>query len=167
MRKAICGLALLGLLLATAGGVRGQTPDVSEKDPAIALGFAMLCPGCGHLYSGETVKGAAIAAISIGSVATGFVIQMARMTAPIRECDLIANAGSCQIRAAHPDLTPILVGGAIGLASYLYGLIDAGPSARRMNAANDGAFGAVRVRSRRAPDGSIRTEFGIRLTTGW
>lgn len=167
MRKATCILGTLGLLLASASDVNGQTPRVPEKDPAIALGFALLCPGCGHLYSGETVKGAAIAAISIGSVATGFAIQIARANDPIRDCDWIAGGGLCPVRHPGTDLTPILVGGAIGLAGYLYGLIDAGPSARRMNASNDGDFGAVRIRPRRAPDGSVRTDFGIRLSTGW
>jgi hypothetical protein len=60
------------------------------------------------------------------------------------------------------SLTPILVGGAIGLAGYLYGLIDAEASARRMNARNgfnvDGMMG---------PDGSVGARLSIPFSAVW
>jgi hypothetical protein len=49
---------------------------------------------------------------------------------PVVECQGIL------LRAPRTDFTPILVGGAIGLVGYLYGLIDARASAERMSERN-------------------------------
>lgn len=166
MRATVIGLAMLGLVGASADAGAAQELRIAEKDPAIALGFALLCPGCGHLYSGETAKGAVIAAISVGSVATGLSVQLARANRPFEDCGWTAYGTYCERQDAAMDLTPILVGSAIGLAGYLYGLIDAGPSARRMNE-RQGGLGALHVRPNLAADGSVRTDLGVRVRTRW
>lgn len=134
---------LAGVLLTGAfGTLNAQERSADRRDPAIAVGFAWLCPGCGHLYTGETTKGALIGAISVGALATGFVMQMNQSH------DFTCELGNItsQCRAPRTDLTPMLVGGAIGLAGYLYGLIDARASAERMNERNGLEIGGVDVK---------------------
>lgn len=139
--------------------------DQAVKSPAVALGFAWLCPGCGHLYTGETTKGALIAAASVGAVATGFAVQLARtstITNTMHErCALDRPFSDCT--ATGMDFTPILIGGAIGLAGYVYGLIDAGASARRMNARRGLGMGGVDLQPSVQPDGSLRAQVNVRL----
>lgn len=160
-------LVLLGFLVTGARPARAQEMQVAEKDPAIALGFAIFCPGCGHLYTGDTTRGAVIAAITVGAVATGFAIQASRLDRHVTECAWSAHASLCPGRSPGTDLTPILVGGAIGLAGYVYGLIDAGPSARRMNRRNAARLGAVEVTPAVNVDGSVDADVGVRLSTRW
>lgn len=165
MRKAFVALSAAALFLATSAPADAQERRFEEKNPAIALGFAWLCPGCGHFYTGETTKGAVIATVSVGSMLTGMAIQFSRSTRSMNDlhgrCRLASDPFDCA--KVRNDFTPILVGGAIGLAGYLYGLIDAGPSARRMNERNGGGFGALDIRPHVAEDGSVRTQLGIRL----
>jgi hypothetical protein len=164
MRAALFSIAVSVSLIASAAPARGQESTVTAKDPAIALGFAWLCPGCGHLYSGETTKGALIAAVSLGAITTGIAIQF------LRSLDLMTNMHECGFDDPRSDclqpgtnFTPILVGGAIALAGYVYGLIDAGASARRMNAKHGLDFGGIDVKPALARDGSVRAEFRIPL----
>lgn len=166
MRTRTISLALLCLAFVSARAVVAQEVETSERDPAIALGFAFLCPGCGHLYSGEMTKGAVIASISIASVATGLAVQLARQDRYGEVCSWDSSTVVCG-PSGYDDLTPILVGGAIGLAGYLYGLVDAVPSARRMNARIRAGFGALDVKPTLAADGSVRTEIGFRMATRW
>jgi hypothetical protein len=166
MRAAVVSLAAAGLLMLSAAPATSQESSAVAKDPAIALGFAWLCPGCGHLYSGETTKGALIAVVSIGSVATGAAIQLTRSWRPAYndDCRFSAHGSACFERGL--DLTPILVGSAVGLAGYLYGLIDARSSARRMNARNGIGFGDLDVKPAVTRDGSVGAEFRVPLPLG-
>jgi hypothetical protein len=167
MRASMMVLVVFGFLVTGARPAGAQEVQVPEKDPAVALGFAFLCPGCGHLYTGETVRGALVAAISVGAVATGFAVQVSRFGRTATECAWSATAPLCPARSPGTDLTPLLVGSAIGLAGYVYGLIDAGPSARRMNRRDAAGFGVVDVKPAVDVDGSLRADVGIRLSTRW
>jgi hypothetical protein len=162
MRTTLASLALAGLFVASAAPVSSQESRTVAKNPAIALGFAWLCPGCGHLYSGETAKGAVIAIVSVGSLATGAAIQLSRHSnLASNNCTLTAHGADCI--ESNVDLTPILVGSAIGLAGYLYGLIDARASVRRVNERNGIGFGAVDVKPAVTRDGSVGAEFRVPL----
>jgi hypothetical protein len=168
MRVPLVALVAAGLFAASAGPANAQQRTIYDKDPAIALGFAWLCPGCGHLYSGETVKGALIAGISVGSIAAGAAIQLRRMAdvdcgSPTGRSDIVftpLTPEACLERNA--SFTPILVGGAIGLAGYVYGLIDAGPSVRRMRAKDGFGFGRIEVKPTLALDGAVGAQFTLR-----
>ena len=59
------------------------------------------------------------------------------------------------------DLTPILVGGAIGIAAWAYGLIDARASARRVNARRNAGFHGVGMAPTVLPDGSLGARFTV------
>jgi hypothetical protein len=168
MRVALVSITIAVALLATARPATSQESEVAAENPAVALGFAWLCPGCGHLYSGETTKGAVIAAVSIGSFATGIGLQVASQLRLINElnddCAWQAHRSGCvQPRA---DFTPFLVGSGIALAGYVYGLIDAGASARRMNARNGVGFGDIEVKPSVGSDGSVGAQFRIPLPAG-
>lgn len=160
-RMRACLVAAAGLVVALSSPATSQERNTTDKDPAIALGFAWLCPGCGHLYSGETTRGAVIAAISIGSLASGAAIQFTRSRSHA-ELAAAARAGKVE----RMDLTPILVGGAISLVGYVYGLIDAGPSVRRANARSGIGFRGIDMSPTVAADGSVGARFTIPLTTG-
>ena len=131
MRLAASVLVALGLALGAAEDLSAQQIGVAENDPGVAVLYALLCPGCGHLYSGETAKGAIIATVSVGALFGGMAMWMNQEP----RVDCVTRHGTMpECRTRGNDLTPVLVGSAIGLAGYLYGLIDAAPSARRMQA---------------------------------
>lgn len=145
MRTAAIVLVALGLVLSTSDGLSAQELGIAPKDPSVAQLFALLCPGCGHLYTGETAKGAVIATVSIGAVFGGMVAQFNQE--PRIECGPITPPGATpNCRTTGDSLKPFLIGSAIGLAGYLYGLIDAGPSARRMRAKEGLEIGSVELR---------------------
>lgn len=131
MRFATVALVALGLILGSGENLSAQQIGIADKDPEVAVLYALLCPGCGHFYTGETAKGAAIAMICLGAVFTGMVLQFNQE--PRVDCET-RPGGLPECRTERANLTPFLVGSAIGLAGYLYGLIDAGPSARRVQA---------------------------------
>lgn len=168
MRVALVSLTVAVAFFASAGPASSQASGVIGKDPAVALGFAWLCPGCGHLYSGETTKGALIAAVSIGSFATGLGMQLSRHLRLMNElnddCEWQAHRSACVEPKA--DFTPFLVGSGIALAGYVYGLIDAGASARRMNARNGLGLGDIDVKPSVGSDGSVGAQFRIPLPSG-
>jgi hypothetical protein len=164
MRAALVSIAVSVSLIASAAPARGQESTIPAKDPAMALTFAWLCPGCGHLYSGETTRGALIAAISVGAITTGVAIQFMRsvdLMNDMQQCGFDDLRSDCFQRGT--DFTPILVGSAIALAGYVYGLIDAGASARRINAKHGVDFGGIDVKPALARHGSILAEFRIPL----
>jgi hypothetical protein len=166
MRTVIVSIVFVGSLFTAPRPTTAQEPSERERDPAIALGFAFLCPGCGHLYTGETTKGAVIATLSIGSLVGATALQLTRSWAPHSLDDCLPGAQQSACLDGRLDLTPILIGGAIALTGYLYGLIDAQPSARRMNARNGFGLGNIELGPAVAPDGSIAASLAIRLPTG-
>lgn len=109
----------------TARAERDYAPPgrVNEKDPATALLFSILIPGGGHLYAGETGKGSFL-----------LVVGMAAPTAGL----LLSSYGSVEYDRGgyeyhEPNLTPMYVGVAAGLAAWIYGIADAGPAVERHN----------------------------------
>ncbi len=168
MRVALVSITIAAAFFTSASPATSQEGAVAVKDPAIALGFAWLCPGCGHLYSGETTKGAVIAAVSIGSFATGLAVQLSRHLRLMNElnadCGWQTHPSDCV--ETKVDFTPFLVGSGVALAGYVYGLIDAGASARRMNARNGFGFGDIDMKPSVGPDGSVGAQFRIPLPSG-
>ena len=106
-----------------------------------------------------------IAAVSIGSFATGLrhagVASLAAHEYLNADCEWQAHRSDCvDVKA---DFTPFLVGSGSVLAGYVYGLIDAGASARRMNARNGLGFGDIEVKPSVGSDGSVGARFSIPL----
>lgn len=165
MRITAITLIVLGLVLGTGETLSAQELGIEPKSPQVAQLYALLCPGCGHFYSGETVKGAVIATVSVGAVFGGMVAQMNQK--PRLECDTPQLHGSTpECRARGDSLKPMLVGTAIGLAGYLYGLIDAGPSARRMRAKSGFEVGPFEMRPSLDWDGDSGVSVMLRVAPG-
>ena len=163
MRLATVALVALGLVLGSGEDLAAQQLGIAEKDPEVAVLYALLCPGCGHFCSGETAKGAAIATISLGAVFPGMALQFNQE--PRIDCE--ARPGDLpDCRTERASLTPFLVGSAIGLAGYLYGLIDAGPSARRMQARSGFEIGEYEVQPALAWRGDDGMRMMLRISPG-
>jgi hypothetical protein len=153
MRIGRIGFAIAISMLVSTDHLGAQQVAASRKEPHTAQAYAWLCPGCGHLYSGETAKGAAIAAVSVGSLLTGAAIQVNRR--PSVECERPGDRFECTER--DTDFRPLFAGAAVSVASYLYGLIDAGPSAKRMEQRGFGISPTVQWRE------EASAEIGLQL----
>lgn len=131
-------LLLLFLFLFVAEGTAQTVPpstsasDATIKDPAIAKMNARLCPGCGHFYTGETLKGAAL--LTVGGVALIAAPFSLRAEEDVNCYDTAYGYG-CDT-GAKMNWTPFIALLGVAAASYVYGIIDAGPSANRANAKN-------------------------------
>jgi hypothetical protein len=144
-----------------------QASETPSKDPGVALGLAWLCPGCGHLYSGETTKGAVIATVAMGSLAGGLAIQLSRSVRTERAIECRSTAFPSECGEVRTDLTPILVGGAIGIVAWAYGLIDAGASANRANARHGIQVRGIDLDPTVGPDGALGARLSVRLPPTW
>jgi hypothetical protein len=88
---------------------------VTPKDENTGLLFAVLLVGGGHFYAGEIRTGVTLLAISLGSL----VVSQA----------VFLNSESL-------DVTPLLLGYAVSLGAWIYGVADAKAAVRRANARN-------------------------------
>jgi hypothetical protein len=160
MRVAVISFIVAGLFLSSSGSLAAQELGIAAKDPQVAQAYAWLCPGCGHLYSGEATKGALIATVSVGSLLGGAAVQLTRK--PEVDCTFRGDRFDCVER--NTDFTPLMIGGAISVATYLYGLIDAGPSVRRMQARSELDLGRVQMSPAISADGAAGAQVAVRLT---
>lgn len=92
------------------------TPPAEYKDPGTATLLSVLCPGCGQLWAGDTHRGALLLAIGWGAPLVGITISSGT-----------CGSGTC-------GLAPMTLGLLAWLGAWGYGIYDAGPTARRMNA---------------------------------
>jgi hypothetical protein len=120
------------------------------KDPAMATMLSFFLPGSGQMYGGERVKGGALLALAaVGGAVAGHALSCASAT----DCEM-SNGG----RAL----------GAAGMlaffGSWVYGIVDAGDSARRFN--DRAAVVASAARPIIEPDGRGRIRLGASLRLG-
>ena len=89
------------------------------KDPAMATMLSFFLPGSGQMYGGERVKGGALLALAVvGGAFAGHALSCASAT----DCEM--STGGRALGAA----------GMLGFfGSWIYGIVDAGDSARRFN----------------------------------
>jgi len=88
----------------------------SRKDPGTATLVSIFVIGGGQIYAGEVGKGLLMLGGATGAFIAGAV------------------ASSCDVDDC--DSTPLVLGTVALLGTYVYSIIDAGPSARRMNKKN-------------------------------
>ncbi len=152
---------------ALASPVRSSPVTVAPVCAATAFCYACLVPGGGHFYTGETVRGAALLGVAVGSVTAGALLSSSggrcQPTGP--------DDTRCQYNHETHDFrgpanrTPLYVGAALAAGSWIYGAIDASSSAARVNARNGVALGPLTAYPEPAigvaPDG--RAEIGVRL----
>jgi hypothetical protein len=139
--------------------------------PGTAICWACLAPGAGHFYTGETGRGALLAGTAAGSLLAGTLLSSGGGTCRATNPE---DQGRCTYdhenhRMVEPtNRTPLYVGAAVAAAGWIYGIVDAGSSARRMNASSGVAVGPFDAQ----PQPGVRTTaagepalgIGVRLT---
>jgi hypothetical protein len=94
-----------------------QVHPAGYKDPTTSLLISVVVPGGGHLYSGETKKGAIILGTAIGGPIIGATIAVGSAS----------NGSTSGIGAG------LLLGYGAALGAWVYGMVDSGNAARRHN----------------------------------
>ncbi len=118
-----------------------------SPDPRIATRRAMFFPGGGHFYTGETMRGAVLLGVAAGSLAAGALLSSrggsCQPTAPGDGCEY--DPSTHEYRRGSSSRTPLYVGAAVAVGSWLYGIVDASSSAARVNARLAVSLGPVEV----------------------
>ena len=117
-------VTLLAAMTSSVCLAQVQPHPMPYKDPGTATLISVLITGGGHIYAGETGKGAALLGIGIGAPIIGLVASSSTVSA---SCDFY----SC---SDDTNYTPLLIGFAAGLGAWIYGIADSGKAAHRMNA---------------------------------
>ena len=118
MHKSLFALAVLLTTSTPAlAQQRNADPSAQWKDPTTATLLSLVIAGGGQYYSGETERGAhLLLAAVLGSVAGGAALASGNETA-------------AELAIGYTGLTA-------GVAAWLYSIMDASRSAKRMNARN-------------------------------
>lgn len=116
----VAGAGMLGAVQ-PAGG---QAPT-RFKDPQVAQSYALYFTGLGHFYTGETLRAAALSGTTV--VGTYLFIQ---------------ELGCVGIEVDSCSAAKRWLSFGAALSAYVYGIIDAKPSAERVNARLREATGA-------------------------
>lgn len=153
--------------LASAQALPGTNTEGTSQpgfvDAGIAQSYAAKCPGCGHLYTGETVKGGLLLAIG------GISLIAAPLSIKARETESCYDTEwgyGCEA-GAKMDWTPFITLVSVAAATYIYGIVDAKPSANRMNTRNGFNLAqSGRVRPM-ITNSDQATQVGLRVGLGW
>lgn len=116
----------------TPGAVRAPgTPGY--KDPTMAQIYSAVIIGGGQFYSGDTGKGLMLAGLGYGSFLVGPWIVASMVANDVEDCWADDWSSDCYDTA---ESAPALVYGlwAVGLGSWVYGIMSADDSAKRANA---------------------------------
>ena len=141
-----------------------------QRDPWIAFGLSVICPGGGQVYNKHYGKGA----ILFTSTIIGAILLM-RNT----ESDLIGGTEEDyqniydDLVDIGPDDVGLILGGVLGIGGYLYSVIDAPKSANEINRrGGQVSYGhLIEFDSDRTTLGvdpvASRNRFGTMLTLHW
>lgn len=121
----------------------------AAKDPGTATLIAVLVPGGGHMYSGETSRGLLLFGVGVGGIIVG-------TAATLSSSSISCGQFSC---SDDTNYLPVMLGYGAYLGSWIYGIIDASNSAHRMNAAR----GIANLRSIPQPIVQQRNEGRVAL----
>ncbi len=129
-----------------------QQHPAGYKDPSTATIMSVIVPGGGHLYSGETRKGAMILGVGLGGLVLGTALSVDSVG-----CDEDLNCDT------DPSYLPMAAGYLLYLGSWVYGITDASNSADRMNASRGISIRGVEVQPAVAAGASGGTRVGVEL----
>lgn len=169
IRTALFGMLPVVALALSVQGVVAQGPQVaarlgvsvdetrpvaqeakpSMKEPGTATIISILIVGGGQIYAGETTRGLLMLGGAYGSIIAGAVL---------------ASSASCDFDSLSCDtgsLAPLYIGALAALGIYVYSIIDAAPSARRMNAKHGYKVSSLAPVMRGGP--SRTSQFGLRV----
>lgn len=103
---------------------RDSSRSISPKDPAEATTYSLFLPGAGHIYAGESAKGIALLMAGLGGAAL-------YLDAKHNAANTVCDASHCRTEHITPDYGYVAMG--LAIASWVYGIADAGRAARRYN----------------------------------
>jgi hypothetical protein len=111
-----------------------QDDRPSKKETGTATIISILIVGGGQIYAGETTRGLIMLGAAYGSIIAGAVLST---------CDIYSSCST----------TPLAIGALAALGIYIYGIVDAAPSARRMNAKHGYKVSSLSPVMRTGPNG--------------
>jgi hypothetical protein len=94
-----------------------SSPEAPRKNGTIATLLAVVIPGSGHVYAGETGKGLALFAGTAAAAGIGYSYSKSKCPSSNDNC----------------DLTPMVAADAVALGLWIYGVIDAHNATRHTN----------------------------------
>lgn len=145
-------LAVAAAALLCVRPAAAQQQPAGYKDPGTATIMSVIVPGGGHLYSGETKKGAIILGVGLGGLVLGTALSVDSVG-----CDANLN---CDTDASY---LPMAAGYLLYLGSWVYGITDASNSADRMNGSRGIAIGGVEVQPAVTAGATGGTRVGLEL----
>lgn len=122
--------ARLGVSSVSASAQERQNPRPGAKDPGTATLISVLVVGGGQMYAGELGRGLLMLGGAYGAVIAGAVLSSS--------ASVDFNTGELD----EGSLAPLYIGVLAATGIWIYGIVDAAPSARRMNAKRGLASGA-------------------------
>ena len=131
MTKLLLGLALVFALASTSASAQ-QAGGPGFKDPGTSVLLSVIVPGGGQIYAGESTRGLTLLGVGLGGLVVGTAATFSSVGA---SCD--ADSFSC---SDDTNYLPMALGYVAYLGSWIYGIVDAGDSAHRMNAKRGLAF---------------------------
>jgi hypothetical protein len=108
---------------ALAQQVNNPAMQAGYKDPGTSTLLSVVVPGGGQLYSGETGKGLALLGVGLGGLTVGVAMTSSSV-------GVSCEGFSCE---DDTNYVPMALGYVAFFGSWIYGIIDADDSARRMN----------------------------------
>jgi len=115
-----------GNALAADSSARGSDRS-ARKNGTVATLLAVVIPGSGHLYAGETGKGLALFAGTVAAAGIGYSYSRSKCPSSTDNC----------------DVTPMVAADAVALGLWVYGVFDAHNATRRTNLYADSRNGAT------------------------
>jgi hypothetical protein len=129
-------VAACGLALAVGGGTlriaAQESTTLHQKSGTAATVLSVLVPGAGHIYTGETGKGLALFGIGVGGVVFGSYMWQRNVMEDVVDCEDFG----CALDSASEHSAWAYAGMVAFLGSWVYGMVDASNSARRVNERN-------------------------------
>lgn len=111
----------------SALGISAQQADrPSMKDSGVATLFSLLIIGGGQIYAGDTKRGLLMLGGAVVAVGTGAILSSYG-----QEC--VALPG---VDCDDGNHAPLVVGAIVAVGIGVWSVLDAGPTAKRMNAKN-------------------------------
>lgn len=155
MKSAFCSIALLLGLIVQPVAAQSSNPNLDQvkyKDPGTATLLAVMVTGGGHLYAGEAGKGLLLMLAGGGA----FLVGTAMTTASSDDVGYYSYESDI-------NWTPFVIGSAVYLGTWIYGIADAPKAARRTNAKNGLGATPIQIAPYLIRDKG-NTEGGIRVS---
>lgn len=131
---------------------RGEPRD-GYKEPGTAMLIGVAIPGGGHFYTGETKRGLTLLGIGLGGMFVGTAMTAGSISAS-------CSGFSCQ---DDTNYLPMAVGYLAFFGSWIYGILDADDSARRMNARRGLSSATIHAEPVIQPGESGAVDMGLKL----